>query len=67
MRYRGSQAELETKRRRLGQLTRMEPELTPSQLGHRLGLSHVTVRRWLRELGLYRPRGVARERMEASP
>jgi hypothetical protein len=40
------------------------PELTPTQLGARLELSHVTVRKYLRRLGLYRPRGVARERLE---
>lgn len=35
---------------------------TPVQLATRVGISHVTVRKYLRKLGLYVPRGTAAER-----
>lgn len=53
--------------RRLRRVAELEPEMTPIQLAERLALSHVTVRKYLRAWGLYVPRGVARERMEARP
>lgn len=60
-----TKAESEEARRRIRRLAELEPELTPIQLAERLVMSHVTARKYLRQLGLYVPRGVARERMES--
>lgn len=38
---------------RLVGLRKAEPSLSPLQLAARLGMSHVTVRKYLRELDLY--------------
>lgn len=46
-------ADLEKVRGRLIEAKKKDPELTPLQLGSRFGISHVTVRRVLREAGLY--------------
>lgn len=46
-------AEQEQIRNRLIQSKAMNPEVTAPQLAARFGISHVTVRRWLREAGLY--------------
>ena len=67
MKRRTTPTMLQEKRERLRALVLEQPELTPTMLGVRLLLSHVTVRKLLRELGLYVPRGIARERREVQP
>lgn len=46
-------ADLEKIKARVIEAKKKDPELSPLQLGARFGLSHVTVRRVLREAGLY--------------
>lgn len=53
-------------RSRLQRLAKLEPELSPIQLAAMLRMSHVTARKYLRELGLYVPRGCAAERKAVS-
>jgi len=48
-----SRADFEALRDRLIETKRKDPELSPLQLAARFGVSHVTVRRALREAGLY--------------
>jgi hypothetical protein len=47
---------------RLRKVRASDPELSPRVLAQRFGLSHVTVRKLLREIGLYEPRSTAAER-----
>lgn len=57
-----TEAEVAAEIERIRRVMTADPELTPTQLGERLGMSHVTARKYLRRLGLYVPRGIARER-----
>lgn len=48
-------------RRRVVELTR-DPEMSVADIARRLGCSHVTVRRYQREAGVYRPAPNSAER-----
>lgn len=60
-----TEAEVAAELERIRRIITSNPELSPMQLGARLGMSHVTARKYLRRLGLYVPRGCARERRES--